>query len=92
MASRAVTVGILIVILVAVVPWLWKIYSNNLPSIIPLAAVLGGTHLERANLSEVHLEDADLFEAATARAKAYRAAMDEGPSVLTRAVTTPAVT
>src|SRR5215469_9666541 len=63
MASRAVTVGILIVILVAVAPWLWKIYSNNLPSIIPLGAVLSGTHLERANLSEVHLEDADLFEA-----------------------------
>jgi hypothetical protein len=52
MASRAVTGGILVVILVVVVPQLWKIYSNNLPSIIPLRAAIGGAALAWAALAQ----------------------------------------
>jgi hypothetical protein len=51
-ASRALAVVILAVVLVGIIPWLWQIYSTLFPSIIPLGAGIGGAIVAWAALTQ----------------------------------------
>jgi uncharacterized protein YjbI with pentapeptide repeats len=50
--SLAFTIVVLIVLSATFIPWLWKLYSANLPAIIPLGAGIGGGVVAWAALAQ----------------------------------------